>query len=65
MKDFIRQICSDTLDEAIIAELESLKAKIDNPKTCMFAETYEADWIMENIIDKRIAELKGDKECIK
>lgn len=58
MKDFIRQICSDILDEAIIAELESLKAKIDNPKTCMFAGTYEADWIMENIIDKRMEELK-------
>ena len=45
---------------SIVEELEKIKADIDNPKTCMFAGTYEADWIMEHIIDKRIFELKGE-----
>lgn len=51
--------------DLFVAELEKIKTEIDNPKTCMFAGTYEADWIMENIIDKHIKELKGKCNAIK
>jgi len=59
-KDENIKMAADKITELHTDELESLKTEIKNPKTCLFAGTYEADWIIEQIVDKRIAELKGE-----
>ena len=62
MKDFITQICFDTLNDAIIFELESLNTEIEEVKDWVGCgnKRYFSDVEVHSIINKRISKLKGE-----
>ena len=69
MSDFIAQICSDTLNEAIVTELEKIKAEADEQLKYFMPTRNDSDYdlgsydaynYMSSIIGEHIIELKGE-----